>query len=45
MEIILKNNIFEFHEANWKQEIGAAMGCPPIPDYANIFMAPIDEQI
>ena len=29
METILKNNIFEFHEANWKQEMGAAMGCPP----------------
>ena len=42
MEIILKNNIFEFHEGYYIQNIGAAMGCKPIPPYANIFMAKID---
>ena len=42
METILKNNIFEFHEGYYKQNIGAAMGSKPILPYANIFMAKID---
>ena len=45
MEIILYNNIFEFHETYWKQEIGAAMGSKPIPHYAKNFMAKIDSII
>ena len=45
MEIILKNNIFEFHDGYFRQNIGATMGSKPVPPYANIFMAPIDEQI
>ena len=45
MEIILMQNIFEFHDQLWRQEIGAAMGSPPVPSYANIFMADIDENI
>ena len=45
MEIILKNNIFEFHDSYWKQEIGAAMGSRPIPGYANNFMAKFDKCI
>ena len=45
MEIILKNNIFEFHEGYYRQEIGASMGSKPIPPYANIFMATIDKKI
>ena len=39
MDIILHNNIFTFHDALWKQEVGAAMGSKPIPPYANIFLA------
>ena len=39
MDIILNNNIFTFHDALWKQEVGAAMGSRPIPPYANIFLA------
>ena len=39
MEVILKQNIFTFHDSLWKQEVGAAMGSKPIPHYANIFMA------
>ena len=39
MDIILHNNIFTFHDALWKQEVGAAMGSRPIPPYANIFLA------
>ena len=45
MEIILKNNIFEFHEGYYKQNIGAAMGSKPIPHYANNFMAKLDRLI
>ena len=39
MDIILHNDIFTFHDALWKQEVGAAMGSKPIPPYANIFLA------
>ena len=46
MEIILKYNIFTFNQDHFVQEIGAAMGSPPVPSYANIFMATkIDPQI
>ena len=37
--MLLKNNIFEFNENTYRQRIGAAMGCRPIPPYADIFMA------
>ena len=39
MEIILKNNLFIFHEELWRQEIGCAMGTKPAPSYADNFMA------
>ena len=45
MELILKNNIFTFHDQLFRQDIGTAMGSPPAPDYANIFMEPIDIKI
>ena len=45
MYIILQRNIFEFHDGYWKQNVGAAMGCKPVPNYANIFMATIDKAI
>ena len=45
MNIILYQNIFEFHDSLWMQNIGAAMGSKPIPPYANIFMAKIDRMI
>ena len=45
MEIILRENIFEFHNQLWRQEIGAAMGSPPVLHYANVFMAQIDQII
>ena len=45
MEIILKNNIFEFHDGYFRQNIGAAMGSKPVPKYANNFMATIDKEI
>ena len=39
MEIILKSNLFIFHDELWRQEIGCAMGTKPAPSYADIFMA------
>ena len=45
LSLILKHNIFEFDSKLYRQVIGTAMGSKPAPDYANIFMAEIDEQI
>ena len=45
MKIILNENKFEFHDALFKQNIGASMGSKPIPHYANVFMAMIDDLI
>ena len=46
MEIILRNNLFNFHDQLYRQEIGCAMGTKPAPSYANIFMArKIDQKI
>ena len=45
MDIILNHNIFEFHDALWKQKIGAAMGSRPVPSYVDIFMAAFDKKI
>ena len=45
MEIILTENIFEFHDQLYRQQIGAAMGSRPVPSYANNFMADIDRII
>ena len=39
MELILRHNIFTFHDSYWKQEVGAAMGSKPVPDYADTFLA------
>ena len=45
LEVILENNIFEFDSDLYRQNVGAAMGCKPIPAYANIFMSKIDRKI
>ena len=42
LHIILHNNVFEFHDTYWKPNKGEAMGSKPIPDYANTFMAKMD---
>ena len=39
LTIILENNIMEFNEEYYIQNIGAAMGSRPVPPYANNFMA------
>ena len=31
LEIILENNIFELDSELYKQNVGAAMGCKPVP--------------
>ena len=45
MKIILTENIFEFHDQLYRQEVGAAMGGRPVPSYANTFMADFDQII
>ena len=45
MQLILTNNIFVFHDALWKQNIGAAMGSRPVPSYADNCMAKLDKII
>ena len=45
LELLLKNNIFEFDSKLFIQKIGTAMGSKPAPDYANIFMSEIDKKI
>ena len=39
MDIILRNNLFNFHDELNRQEIGCAMGTKPAPSYADNFMA------
>ena len=39
MESNLKQNIFRYIEDLFIQLIGASMGSPPSPSYANIYMA------
>ena len=38
MNILLRYNVFTFNEELYSQEVGAPMGSPPVPDYANMFM-------
>ena len=46
MDIILRNNLFSFHDQLYRQEIGCAMGTKPAPSYADIFMArKLDQKI
>ena len=39
LKFILENNIMEFNEEYFRQDIGAPIGSRPVPPYANIFMA------
>ena len=39
LEVILENNIFEFNQEKFTQNIGTGMGQPPAPPYADSFMA------
>ena len=46
MELVLRHNLFSFHDGIYRQEIGSAMGSHSAPSYADNFMArKIDKQI
>ena len=44
LEIVMRNNIFTFGDMFFKQNTGTAMGAPPAPPWANIFMAISENQ-
>jgi hypothetical protein len=44
LKIFMKNSIFTFSDAYWRQDSGTAMGTPPAPQWANIFYALCDNQ-
>ena len=44
-EVVLKNNIFEFHEKTFKQKRGTAIGTKFAPSYAILFMANLEEKM
>ena len=45
LEIVLSENIFEFADELYKQNIGTSMGTNPAPPFANNFMAKVDKHI
>ena len=45
LEIVLSENIFQFSEKYYKQNVGTSMGSHPAPSFANNFMAKIDKMI
>ena len=45
LEIVLSQNIFEFNNELFIQQIGTAMGTKCAPTYANIFMSTLDAKI
>ena len=45
IDIVLKNNAFEFDERYYLQKQGTAMGTKMAPAYANLFMGEIEERL
>ena len=45
VDIVLKNNIFQFNEKTLKQLRGTAIGTKSAPPYAILFMADLEERI
>ena len=44
LSIVMKNNIFQFGDMFFKQKTGTAMGAPPAPPWATIYMALSENQ-
>jgi len=45
LEVVLKNNMFEFNNKQYKQLYGTAMGTRTAPSYANTFMGSLEQTI
>ena len=45
LEIVLSENLFQFSDQHYKQNVGTSMGSNPAPPFANNFMAKIDTKI
>jgi len=45
LEVVLKNNTFEFNDKQYKQLYGTAMGTRTAPSYANTFMGALEKAI
>ena len=45
LKIVLSENILEFSDQLYKQDVGTSMGSNPAPAFANKFMAKIDIKI
>lgn len=45
MNLVLKNNVFEFNEKFYLQTQGTAMGTKMAPAYANLFMGKLEERL
>ena len=45
LEIVVSQNIFEFNNELFIQQIGTAMGTKYAPTYANIFMNTLDAKV
>ena len=45
MNLVLKNNVFEFNEQFYLQIQGTAMGTKMAPAYANLFMGKLEEHL
>ena len=45
MNLVLKNNVFEFNDQFYLQKQGTAMGTKMAPAYANLFMGKLEEHL